>query len=663
MLRSKPRAEGPFPPVNDAAHQGRIVDALLNDERVSLDRPAAEALAARITTRYADLVQRTGRIRDVAFRLYELPDGEWVRTLKVTPTFDIPWWHNTRIETHWADPAAPTRPWPSVRGGGAPVAALHTACADYTHAVALVRYASSFLGQESSDRKRGYSLRDDMARNGQESAGIAVIHELSWPDPVSGGQASRFVLARVLGNSRAAVRLDLLGLTAVDAAFGVPLRALRGAVVGAERSDELHGTVPAVIPDPADAWNRLMGAYETAWDAVHGDLVLPDGHERLADVDLTAVEHMTKATTEVVVAVSDPIRVIELVQKANIRDHLRGNQDLDQEARLMALGAEILDAHRRAKRINADEMVMLYGATPPVTFWPGDSPEVAEAKRRALLLRLVFPTLDAATRDVGAVMGEPSRRNEVKGTQINQRARVFTALATRGQHNARAGEGSLDRRAGLVGVSLPDGDVTDWIEVALADPHSREADALLGPLAITWLLEAGLIDAPRGSDPKGRRTAKDVIGALRANRPRAVRLVFALIYALASGEPPRQVTAEGETIHGTVADRVWFDTEFPATARRPGATAGSGTEGGPPAQPADRLKKAQADLLDAVNVTAGAATEIEELVDTIIELCEENVLSVPEAWERAVRDAVADMLDDLDRRPKYRRLRQVVGAE
>ncbi len=125
--------------------------------------------------------------------------------------------------------------------GAVPVAALHTACDSQEQAVALVRKASAFLAEESSDLKRRYSLRDDMARNGQEHTGIAVLHELSWLDPASGGRHTRTVLARVLGNSRAAVRLDLLGLNAVEAAFGVPVRLLRGAPAASERAGELSG--------------------------------------------------------------------------------------------------------------------------------------------------------------------------------------------------------------------------------------------------------------------------------------------------------------------------------------------------------------------------------------------------------------------------------------
>lgn len=663
MSRIKPRPEGPFWPVNEPAHRARIVTALLDDPRVSLDRAAAEGLAEQITTRAADLLLRGGGLRDTLFRTYELPDGEWVRTLKVRTTFDVPWWHNLRVEMHWADPATPARPWPTVRGTASdPVAALHSACESQDAAVAVVRKASEFLREESTDQKRGYSLRDDMATNGQERPGIAVLHELSWPDPAaSGGRRSRTVLARVLGNSRAAVRLDLLGLNAVDAVFGVPLRLLRAAPAGKERADERIGDAPAVLDEPATAWNRLMAAYELAADAAAGDATLPDGHERLADVDLAAVQRMADVTTEVVVAVSDPSRLLELAQKANIRDHLRGNLELSDVARLLALGAEILDVHRTRGVLTAEQVRMLSGATAPTALDPQGRPVVAEAARRAQLLTLIFPPDEAGSRAVGGVMGEPTNRAKVTGPQMQQRGRVFTALATRGQHNPRAGEAIMGRNDGLAGVRLPAGLVTDWLDAATTDPASPESQSLLGPLAVPWLVEAELFGAPRGSDPRGRRTASDIIAALRAQPVRGVGLMRELLFARAGNALPREVDEAGDPVPDTRATRPWFDAAFPPTRRRTPPPPPPGPTPGPPPTPEALLEGAQLTLVTALAEAHGHATVLAEAVDGIVALCQEHDLTVDADWHRDAVAAVDAMLLDLERRPEFGRLRRLVG--
>lgn len=658
MPRIKPRPDGPFWPVNEPPHRARVVEALLADPRVSLDRRAAEALVSQVTTRASDLLMRTGALRDPLFRKYTLADGEWVQTLRVRTTLDIPWWHNTRVEPHWSDPKAPLRPWPTTDTAEAPVARLHTACADYGAAVTLVDKAGIFLNDEISDLKRRYSLRDDMARNGQEHPGISVLHELSWPDPASGGRLARTVLARVLGNSRAAVRLDLLGLTPVEAAFGIPLRALRGAPQGTARANELIGSAPAVIEDPAAGWNQLMAAYELASDAAAGEVELPDGYERLGEFDLEAVARMAAVETDVVVGVSDPDRLLELVQKLNVRDHLRGNQDLEEEARLLALGGEILDTHRRDGRITATATVELYGAAPPDAIAPDATPVVAEAVRRARLLELIFPVDQTATRAVGAVMGEPANRSQVSGPQIRQRARVFTALATRGRHNPRAGEDVLTHPQGKRGVRLPDGSVVDWLEAAVADPDGNAADALLGPLGVIWLIENGLFGAPRGSDPQGRRTAQNVINALRADRVRAIGLMLELYSAAASGGIASEVDEGGQSLPGTQVSRGWFDKTFPPTrrARSKGSKPAAG-----PVTPAAELATAKIDLLTNIRDAGEYDTVLTEAIDRIVALCEENDLTIDDAWYRSVRDAVDDMVRRLERRPDYTRLRTLTG--
>jgi hypothetical protein len=663
MSRLKPRPDGPFWPVNEPAHRARIVEALINDPRVALDRQAAEALAGQTTTRAADLLMRGGGLRDSLFRTHQLPDGEWVRTIKLRTTLDVPWWHNLRIEMHWADASASARPWPTVRGTASePVTALHTACDSQEQAVELVRNASAFLDEESTDLKRGYPLRDDLARNGQERAGIAVLHDLSWPDAASGATRTRTVLARVLGNSRAAARLSLLRLNAVDAVFGVPLRLLRGAPPGAERANEKVDGAPAVLDDPATGWNHLMAAYELAADAERGEAVLPDGHERLAEVDLAAVQRMADVTTEVVVAVSDPSRLLELTQKANIRDHLRGNQELTDVARLLALGAEILDVHRMRGTLMPEEVTVLYGVTPPTALDPQGRPVVAEAARRARLLELVFPADEAASRAVGGVMGEPTNRAKVTGPQMQQRGRVFTALATRGQHNPRAGEAILDRNGGLTGVRLPAGLVTDWMQAATVDPHGAEAQALLGPLAVPWLVEAELYGAPRGSDPQGRRTAADVIAALRARPVQGVGLMRELLFARAADTVARQVDVAGDGISDTAVSRTWFDAAFPPTRRRTPPPPPPPPVPRPPPTPEALLDAAQLALLTTIADASGHATELANAVDQIVALCGEHDLAVTDQWHRDARAAFDAMLNDLDRRPDFSRLRRLVES-
>lgn len=84
--------------------------------------------------------------------------------------------------------------------------------------------------------------------------------------------------------------------------------------------------------------------YEVLNDLTDNDSV-EHGYERvLEQVQLEGAALVADAKCRVVVGVSDTTRVLELVQKCNLRDHLRGNQELEAEARYLAMGAEVIDA-------------------------------------------------------------------------------------------------------------------------------------------------------------------------------------------------------------------------------------------------------------------------------------------------------------------------------
>lgn len=225
-MRTKPSPGEPFPPVNDPAHRARIVAALLATPDVTLAPEAAEALASMITDRAVDLVGRAkngeARIRSERLRRRDVGDDEWVLEFECRPTFNVPWWHNTRVEHRWADPGAPRRPWPTPlpTASGSPTASLMSRFDSTAHMFEVLGFANTMLDSANSDATRGYSLEADLARNGQERAGVAVIHATAWPG-VEGHDVVRYALANVLGNSRAQARLNLLGISWEEAMFGL----------------------------------------------------------------------------------------------------------------------------------------------------------------------------------------------------------------------------------------------------------------------------------------------------------------------------------------------------------------------------------------------------------------------------------------------------------
>lgn len=636
-MKTKPTPGGPFAPVNDPQFRRRIADALGATEGVTLPPDAAEALAAQITDRAADLITKrdkagTARIRPERLRRQSVGGDDWVLELRCMPTFNVPWWHNLRVEHRWADSSAPARPWPIPLGSdtGSAAAALVTRFRSVQEAQDVLRWGNETLRSANSDPTRGYSLAADLARNGQEQPGCCVLHAVVWDDD-DGVEQVRYLLANVLGNSRAMYRLDLLNVRWEEAVFGLRLGTLRAARPGSEYGHEKVGGSHVAIADPAEAWNRLMAVYETLYERGLDSDGVPEGYEAVPErVDLQAAARLASAPCWVVVGVSDPSRTLELVQRRNLRDHLRGNQELEAEARYLAMGAEVIDAYCAEGRLPAAHAPAVKGAVDPGVLAPGGARDEAEGVRRAMLQSLLFPTDDGDRRLVAAALGEPTRKKDLRSTDTDLRSRVLTALVTRGQLNSRVGEvfSVGETKDGVPSSGKP---LLELVADAAARPSGGEADELLGFHALVALGEAGIYEADRGSSSE-RREPRNVKQALLRDRVRAVGLVGELLRASASGRHPRQVGEAGEAVPDSQATREWFNQAFPKRAM-PDEAEGAPPYVAPPASPEQRLQEAMiaaAEVL-ATGIEADVG-ELEDRVGEVIALCNEHDLKLDMDW-------------------------------
>ncbi|MFK4272521.1 hypothetical protein [Streptomyces milbemycinicus] len=221
------------------------------------------------------------------------------------------------------------RPRPVVRAaeeGGEAKAALMVTEQPYEVAVHVQRYAADSL--QRAGKTRGYDLVESLVDAGQLSKGMNVLQQWQITNP--DGTVSRiWRMAAVTGNNRALARLDIFGVRPEHLVTGVPQSLL---------------SLPKEKSDPA---LRLLSLRE----------VLNRISTRLNEVGAkpeTGPEDpavragkIATVSAEVVIGCNKPAALEHVLRALNVNDHLRGIQPYDEDARLVALFATLVDSYAK----------------------------------------------------------------------------------------------------------------------------------------------------------------------------------------------------------------------------------------------------------------------------------------------------------------------------
>ncbi|MFC8699614.1 hypothetical protein [Streptomyces parvus] len=299
------------------------------------------------------------------------------------------------------------RPRPVVKSAeedGRAMAALVLAPQPREVAVHLQRYAVENLRR--AGRGRGYDLVESLVAAGQLSRGMCVLQQWQLQDQT--GQTSKsWRMVAVTANNRALARLDIFDLQVEHLVTGMPQSLYPYPRENTDSELLLH--------NQREVLNRISYSLNGELAAEGTDRERPAHRAgRIADVP-----------TEVVVGCSNPAALEHLLRALNVDDHLRGIQPYDEDARLIALFAILIDAYategllvralaetfpeaRGADRLNVDGVRSALTANGPLAplsplVPPGD--EISPVALRDIALRsitaLVFPDLPAAPPKTG----------------------------------------------------------------------------------------------------------------------------------------------------------------------------------------------------------------------------------------------------------------------
>lgn len=217
------------------------------------------------------------------------------------------------------------RPRPVVRAveeDGEPKAALTLAEQPYEVAVHVQRYAASCL--QRAGKTRGYDLAESLVDAGQLSKGMNVLQQWQIINP--DGTVSRiWRMAAVTGNNRALARLDIFGVHPEYLVTGMPQSLLS---LPKEKSD------PKLrLLNLREVLNRVSARLNEA------------GTQPETSPEDPAIRAGKIATvpTEIVIGCNKPAALEHVLRALNVNDHLRGIQPYDEDARLVALFATLVD--------------------------------------------------------------------------------------------------------------------------------------------------------------------------------------------------------------------------------------------------------------------------------------------------------------------------------
>ncbi|MFI8793901.1 hypothetical protein [Streptomyces sp. NPDC055105] len=222
------------------------------------------------------------------------------------------------------------RPRPVVRAAqedGHPMAALTLAEQPYAVAVHMQRYAADNL--ERAGKTRGYDLAESLVAGGQLSKGMNVLQQ--WQISHADGTVSKlWRMVAVTGNNRALARLSVFRVRPEHLVTGMPQSLVP------MPKDKKDGPEPLLLSQ-REVLNRLSAR-------LNRDGAKPE--TEATDPSLRAAKIAT-VSAEIVIGCTKPDALEHVLRALNVDDHLRGIQPYDEDARLIALFATLVDAYAR----------------------------------------------------------------------------------------------------------------------------------------------------------------------------------------------------------------------------------------------------------------------------------------------------------------------------
>ncbi|HEY8986937.1 MAG TPA: hypothetical protein VIU15_46130, partial [Streptomyces sp.] len=514
------------------------------------------------------------------------------------------------------------RPRPVVRAAqedGEPKSALALAEQPYDVAVHMQRYAAENL--ERAGKTRGYDLAESLVDAGQLSKGMNVLQQWQITHP-DGTVSKLWRLTAVTGNNRALARLDVFRVRPEHLVTGMP-QSLLPMPKGKKSDPNL------LLLSQREILNRLSDRFNEA--AARPETEATDPSIRAGKI--------ATVSAEIVIGCTKPAALEHVLRTLNVNDHLRGIQPYDEDARLIALFATLVDAYARESLLadalaeafpdaRAADLLDLIGVRdaltangpldPLVPLVPAGD-DVSPAVLRDIAVRaitaLVFPgippeaprpTNARTVRDTGrfwpivrGTLQEPAW-SQTKAKTAEARTRLWSAaIAQLFLHR-----GNILSALGFFGVP-------ETAKGAGQDPRSlktlllaAEADDATAWTALVQRMAPALIHAPQpfitpgqgseaGDTRKGvRRTPKSALAALTlaytaTNRPgtsRALLLAFAkaVLEHPDATQPPQAQDGTPLVCYG---EQHWTEDRTPITT---GMVIAPDTEGRPTPYVADK---------------------------------------------------------------------------
>ncbi|RKT07937.1 hypothetical protein BX286_6014 [Streptomyces sp. 3211.6] len=486
------------------------------------------------------------------------------------------------------------RPRPVVQAvddNGQPMSALTLAEQPYEVAVHIQRYAAANLRR--AGKTRGYDLTESLVASGQLTRGMSVLQQ--WQIKTADGTSSSlWRMVAVTANNRALARLDIFGLRPEHLVTGMPQSLCP---LPKEKNDPT-----LLLLNQREILNRVSAGLNEASAA-----------------EETEPEHAAKRASkvatvpmEIVIGCSKPEALEHVLRALNVNDHLRGIQPYDEDARLIALFATLVDAYAKEGQLGAvladtfptargAELLDLGGVRDALTangpldplaslLPPGE--EVSPVTMRDVAIRaitaLVFPEVPSAppstgrrqVRDTGwfwpivqGALQEPAwsqiraktaeARTRLWSAAIAQlylhRANILSALGLFGVPEAKEGSGQDPRSLKDLFLGAEAGDPTAWAALVrrMAPNLMHAPEPLITPGQGS---EAG--DSRKGV----RRTPSSALAALTlAYTEQTPHVSRALLLAFARAvlahpdamEPPETPEGGRPVCYG---ERYWDDT-------------------------------------------------------------------------------------------------------
>ncbi|MEV0193117.1 hypothetical protein AB0I39_31875 [Kitasatospora purpeofusca] len=432
-----------------------------------------------------------------------------------------------------------------------------------------------------ADGSRGYKLRDDIQTYGQNEGTLHAILLRTVAETHGSEPKVRRVLdlTAIKGANRSRARIVLFGLAAKDIVFGVD----RAKLALPETGD-----YPARIADPA-VWvpafaDSMRAAYTDERHPLHNDAL---NAQKVATVPIG-----------IIVGTAHPDEFHNVVFDPNRADHRRPPLGYSLAEKAASDMRAVLRDAKANGWLTESERAWLAGEGVDTLAHKGEDTVTARDRRDRALFNALFPDDPDRAKAVTRVLGEPKRSYTSK-EHVAHRLRMVSAAAAAGYRyrwNPRVLDGLLSSTFIKTSDRLALPGWSEALDKSLTD--SKVMEEFLTTRGIHWLAEFKIIDADRGSigaqagghdndpddqaetsaDRKIRRSTISARRAMMAKPRRAVELMRELARATNEARSPRTVDEDGAPVDGTVADKRWFDDQFPKTVKRRTSAKGRDSE-------------------------------------------------------------------------------------